>query len=331
MPDFVDSMFYVGETPWHGKGIPLQEPPTIYEALTQANLDWDVFKCPTYFKIGLHGEDQIATDHYVTVRATENGIVPIGNVGQRYEVLQNKDAFIPFEPMLDWGFTLETAGSIGNGKKVWILAKSPDRYTVGDDAMQHYVFLYTSHDGSSGNCIRDTMVRVVCQNTLNLALGKNDSTFDYSLRHTVSIKDKILELRDKIAENKGNIVVAVGKMNKMVDYPFNEEQASKYFEHVIPFLAGRGVKTDNELGIRRRDVATPVYDQLMTNFVTGQGNKGESLWDAYNAVTEYYDHQKVYKDWVQATQFGRASDYKTRAFRIAKQLVDNQPVINAIA
>ncbi len=63
----------------------------------------------------------------------------------------------------DYGYTLETAGVIDGGKKVWILAKTPEEYQVGEDKILDYILMYTSHDGSSGSCFRDVDIRVVCQ------------------------------------------------------------------------------------------------------------------------------------------------------------------------
>ena len=326
MPDYVDTMMYVGDTPWHGIGTPLENPPSIEEAILKASLNWEVVKKPTYVIMDkgtwFDKQEGKFTGHYVTIRSDSKEI--LGNVGERYTVLQNADAFEPFQPMLDWGFTLETAGSIKDGRKVWILAKAPEEYTVGDDAIHRYVLLYTSHDGSSGNCFRDTLVRVVCNNTLNLALDdKKNSTFEYSLRHTASIKQRVIDLRDRIEESAGNVQKAVGYMNKMYDRLFNQSEAEVYFEHVIPFLAHRGAKSDTELGIYRKDMATPVFEQLMQNYSSGRGNNGKTLWDAYNSVTEYYDHQKNYKDWMAGTQFGKASEYKRRALLYATKIITN--------
>lgn len=322
MADLIESMFYVNEIPWHGKGVPLKNPPSIDDGLKLAGLDWKVDKYPTSYQIP-HLNSHFSTGHYVIVR-TDNYEV-VGNVGERYTPLQNKDAFQPFEPMLDWGYTLETAGSIDNGKRVWILAKAPENLTVGDETILPYVLLYTSHDGSTGNCFRDTLIRVVCNNTLEYALEKKGS-YEYSIRHTTSVKDRIHELRTSIEKSRGNVKEAVTKMNQMMEHPFNENQAGVYFEHVIPFLAHRGAKSDKDLGIKRRDVATPVFEQLINNFHSGRGNNGESLWHAYNAITEYYDHQKEYKDWVKATQFGKASDYKRRAFYMANQILNTNNI-----
>tara|TARA_R100000808_G_scaffold81_1_gene571 strand:+ start:752 stop:1804 length:1053 start_codon:yes stop_codon:yes gene_type:complete len=335
MPDYIDTMMYVGEIPWHKQGTMVHEAPSIKDAIELAGLEWEVRKAPTYFEVNKEdsryyqnlGEKfwnlgsvkksyHKETGHYVTYR-TDTG-EPLGNVSSRYEILQNRDAFEPFEPMLDMGFTLETAGAVQNGKKIWVLAKAPEKYHVGDDRINRYVFMFTSHDGSTGNCFRDTMIRIVCYNTLDYALSKK-GTFEYSLKHTSSIKQRVMNLKETIAESEGNFAKAIESMNRFQDIELNDHTLDLYLETVIPFLKNRNKESIPEKGIFFRNTAKPVYDRLIHLYRKGQGNKGKTLWDAYNAVTEYYTHDKQYKDWVQATQFGKPYDYKVTAYKVAEQ------------
>ena len=318
MAHMIESMFYVGETPWHGLGTPLEKAPAIEDALELAGLNWKVEKKPTFYEDDFQFTKK-ETGHFVTVR--DNGTV-LGNVGTKYEILQNVDAFAPFNVIQDYGYTLETAGSIDDGKRVWILAKTPDHYLVGDDKVLDYVLLYTSHDGSSGSCFRDVFIRVVCQNTLSASLSGN-KTFEYKLRHTSSIKDRVTELTSKLQTRQGNIALAVDSMNSFVDVPMNEKDLDIYLDAVMPFLNNRHKESNKDLGILTRNKALPVYNSIKQSFYTGKGNKGETLWDAYNAITEYHDHIKSHKqDWVKATQFGASSRYKKQAFFVASQIAN---------
>ena len=338
MPDYVDTMMYVGEMPWHKRGVMVREAPSIKDAVELAGLNWGVKKAPTYFKQDkgywrfgpINSSIEKQTGHYVTYRTDTDE--PLGNVSSRYEILQNKDAFEPFEPMIDMGFKLETAGAVQGGKKIWVLAKAPNRYTVGDDSINRYVFMFTSHDGSTGNCFRDTMIRIVCYNTLDYALSK-DGTFQYSLKHTSSIKQKVMDLKKTIAKSEGNFTKAIDNMNRFQDVKMNPDLLDTYLEAVIPFLKDRHKESIPEMNIYVRNTAKPVYDRLKQLFYNGQGNKGKTLWDAYNAVTEYYTHDKQYKDWVQATQFGAAYRYKVKAFNIASKFTsyDKQFLVNGQA
>tara|TARA_R100000655_G_scaffold56707_1_gene94851 strand:- start:9616 stop:10662 length:1047 start_codon:yes stop_codon:yes gene_type:complete len=332
MAHLIENMFYLGETPWHGLGTPLNQVPTIEEALELSGMNFEVRKLPTFYhwdmKFGgtaLEDDEELRklyeasnhhgkTGHFVTVRSDTGK--PIGNVGKKYEVLQNRDAFAPFEVIQDYGYKLETAGVIDEGKKVWILAKTPDTFQVGDDMIQCFVLLYTSHDGSSGSCFRDTSMRVVCNNTLTWALGKKGG-YEYKLRHTSSINSRMKELTDKLDEHQGNVAKAMDDMNRFVEVPMTSASLTMYIEAVMPWLRNRHKESIPEMGIFVRNRAKPTYEKITDLFYNGKGNKGETLWDAYNAITEYHDHEKNHKDWVKGTQFGASHRDKMNAFRIA--------------
>ena len=243
MPDFIDTMMYVGDTPWHKEGVKLERPPTIQAALHHSGLMWEVQKRPTYYHYhenqtfdGVNYEEVkqvIGTGHFVTVRTDTQQV--LGHVSGRYEVLQNREAFEPFEPMLDMGFTLETAGAVQDGKKIWVLAKAPESSKVGDDIIEQYVLLYTSHDGSAGSTFRPTAIRVVCYNTLELALSR-ESKWNYKLKHTSSIRDRVKNLTDIIEKSDGDFRSAIDDMNRFQDKEMNERELQIYLETVIPFL-----------------------------------------------------------------------------------------------
>lgn len=328
MPAHIDSMMYVGDMPWHKQGIMVDESPTIEDAIEHAGLNWEVNKAPTYYTVpGKHmwQSHRRDTGHYVTYRTDTNK--PLGNVSERYAILQNRDAFKPFQPMIDMGFTLETAGAVEGGKRVWILAKSPDKFLVGDDKVDRYVFIFTSHDGSLGNCFRDTGIRIVCANTLDYALDEK-GTFNYQLKHTSSIKARIIDLRDNIKKSDGNFARAITNMNRFNDFEMDETMLDHYLETVIPFLQNRFKESIPEKNIFVRNTAKPVYERLVELYHNGTGNKGKSLWDAYNAVTEYYTHDKQYKDWVKSTQFGKPYDYKVNAYNIAVKFCESRSKTN---
>ena len=207
---------------------------------------------------------------------------------------------------------------------VWILARKVDNELnkVGDDNVERYVVLMNSHDGSTPVFMQPTTIRVVCANTLDYALSK-ESPLRFSIKHTTNVKERLEEVTSALSFAEGNWRKAHEIMNRMVEHEMNFQQVKLYFEAVIPFLKHRGMSGKDELGVARRDIATPVFSQLMNNFAGGHGNKGETVWDAYNAITQYYDHQKNYKDWVWSTQFGKPAQYKRRAFLYATKIVDN--------
>ena len=313
-----NSMFYVGETPWHRQGTPLEMPPSTEEALKLANLDWKVNK--DRLSLG-----DIPTEYYATWRNDSNGKkVVLGCVSDRYEVLQNKEAFQPFdEVLLNHGYTYETAGALGCGERIWILAKAPQYREVGDDILNQYVLLYNSHDGSSGIVMRPTLVRVVCRNTLELSL--NGKGISCTLKHTKNVRERLDELTQALENAEGNVKNAIETMNYMQAYSTRDDKlVDSYFESVFPNLKKRGkIVINPQTGHLSPDYATPHYNSLRHNYHYGKGNNGETLWDAYNAVTEYVDHNKSFNDPIKSIGFNWGFETKKKAFTLASKMLNN--------
>ncbi len=160
----VETMFSVRETPWHGLGRIVIDAPASREALELAGLDWQVESRNIY-----SGTGTMIPGYRANVRSTDDAV--LGVVSDRYRIVQNEEAFQFTDDLLGEGVTYETAGSLQGGKKVCMLAKMPEKYIIAGDEVTPYLVFFNSHDGSSGVKVAMTPVRVVCQNTLNLALG----------------------------------------------------------------------------------------------------------------------------------------------------------------
>ena len=155
MPANVETMFYVRETPWHNLGINVDEAPTSESALILSGLNWNVVQ-----KTIFTNDNDLIPNYKVNLRETDNRI--LGVVTDRYKIVQNREAFAFTDSLLGEGVTYETAGSLQNGKKVWLLARLPENYKIlGDDVCPYLVFS-NSHDGSGAIRICMTPIRVVC-------------------------------------------------------------------------------------------------------------------------------------------------------------------------
>lgn len=185
----VESMFYVREKPWHGLGTEVKFAPTSADALICAGLDWTVEQKDVYTEDG-----SIISGYKANTRNTDNSI--LGIVSDRYKVVQNEDAFQFTDDLLGEGVTYETAGSLQGGKKVWMLVKMPHRYIIGGDEITPYLVVMNSHDGSSGIKVAMTPIRVVCQNTLNLAL--NNAKRIWTTKHTENVMIRVHEARETL-------------------------------------------------------------------------------------------------------------------------------------
>ena len=200
----VESMFFVRTKPWHGLGTEVKSAPTSNDALIYAGLDWTVEQKDVYTEDG-----SMIPGYKANTRNTDNSI--LGIVSDRYKVVQNEEAFQFTDDLLGEGVTYETAGSLQGGRKVWMLAKMPHRYIIGGDEITPYMVVMNSHDGSSGIKVAMTPIRVVCQNTLNLAL--NNVKRIWTTKHTENVMSRVHEAREtlRLAESY------MGELGKEID------------------------------------------------------------------------------------------------------------------
>lgn len=185
----VETMFYVREKPWHGLGTLVAEAPASSDALVYAGLDWEVAQRNVYAEDG-----SLIPGYRVNLRSTDG--VALGIVSDRYKVVQNEDAFRFTDDLLGEGVTYETAGALQGGRKVWMLAKMPQRYIIAGDEITPYMVVMNSHDGSSGIKVAMTPIRVVCQNTLNLALGSAKRI--WTTKHTENVMLRVHEAQETL-------------------------------------------------------------------------------------------------------------------------------------
>ena len=269
----LESMFFVGETPWHGLGKELKEAPDTERAIIEAGLDWTVHAEPLYRIDGNPAQVRAQC----VVRDTDNRVL-CDHVGPDWTVLQNKDGFKWFDPWVKAGeVTLETAGSLREGSVVWILARMKrDPMVIGKgDEVLKYVLLTWGH-GTMAVRAGMTGIRTVCMNTLRTAIESADSQL-LKLTHT----EHVVENLEKVRE-----------IMDLANAQF-EATAEQY-----RWLASRGI---SELELRRYvKVVTLAEDakketktekKVIELFQTGRGAELETAkgtwWGAYNAMAEY--------------------------------------------
>lgn len=185
----IETMFYVRETPWHGLGTRVITAPTSKEALGLAGLDWQVVQEPIYTET-----KELIEGYKANVRDSDRRV--LGVVTDRYKVIQNEEAFAFTDELLGEGVRYETAGSLQCGKKVWLLAHMPHEYIISGERISPYLVFSNTHDGSGAIKVALTPIRVVCNNTLNLAL--NTAKRSWSMIHTGDIKEKMQEAKNTL-------------------------------------------------------------------------------------------------------------------------------------
>ena len=190
MSALVETMFSSGrQVPWHNLGIIVEEAPTSADAIRLAGLDWRVEQKPLFLEDGTQIEGNFAN-----VRSSDNK--PLGIVGNKYKIVQNSDAFEFTDALLGEGVRYETAGSLKDGKVIWLLAKMPETVEILGDKVEPYMVFTNTHDGSGAVRVCMTPIRVVCNNTLNIALNRAKRV--WSARHTGSITNRLDDARETL-------------------------------------------------------------------------------------------------------------------------------------
>jgi phage/plasmid-like protein (TIGR03299 family) len=327
MPANVQSMAYVDKKPWHGMGTEVEQGVHADRMIHAAGLDWTVEKQPARGAKPIPNRSRRAPiySRYEIVRLPRNYHEPevvLGIVSDRYEPLQNHEAFAFFDPIVDRKTAcFETAGVLGEGERVWILAKMPDVIqVVRDDVCQKYLLLANAHTGQGSVIVKFTPIRVVCQNTLMLAM--DDGQKAYRIRHSkVAMTERLREVAELIAAANAVYVRAAEMFRKFAGISMDNDKLKSYLEVVFP--QDKKQKEQNKTPRQREDVRE-LFDSrpdLQMNGVRG------TLWAAYNAVTRFEDYRnsKGESDDSRLTRvwFGRGADLKLRALQAAVELVKN--------
>jgi len=170
-----------GIKPWHGIGEVLEGTLTSEDAIRHAHLDWEVKKEPVYLENGSE-----IPGYFANIRQDTKAV--LGIVGKQYQIVQNADGFQFIDSIMGSDCRYETGGTLFNGKKTFIVTKlSPEKLL--DDEVENYLFFTNSHDGLSGIAAGISSIRVVCNNTLQLALANSGNRL-WRIKHTGNLQDK---------------------------------------------------------------------------------------------------------------------------------------------
>lgn len=317
------SFFSVKEKAWHGLGQIVEGYPTSKEALQLAGLDFEVKKMPNIHRLA-NGTETISDTSFFTYR-TDNGAVLGDKLGTDYNIVQNTDAFTFFDSIVGGdGIMYETAGALGRGEKIFITAKLPDYIKVGsDDLIEKYIFLTTTHDGSSSITAAFTPIRIVCQNTLSMALHNCSNVV--KIRHTKNAEQnlkeahKIMGITNKLSEHLDGIFNQWAKV-RMTDKQVLQliQQAMSPSKEVLDNVK-KG--TSDVLSTAFKNICDNAFLYAMTSPTQQTDTTKGTLFGAYNAVTGYFQNVKEYKheeDKLNSVLFGTALQRSQTAFRLCE-------------
>ncbi len=301
------SMMCVGEAPWHKLGTRLERPATAKEAIEAAKLDFFVRR----FALKTSIRDLPVENYFATVRTDTMEV--LGVVGSRYEPIQNKDAFTTFDALVGEGEAIyHTAGALGKRERIWILTKLPDCIRVnGDDLVEKFLLLVNSHDGSGSVRVKLTPIRVVCENTLSLALSGSEQ--EVHIWHTLNAKEKLKEAHEILGLTNKLYTQLDAIFSSMSETKMQKQALTNYVKAIFP----KNPEFENQSWVRK------VHDKIFELVEFGQGSETTrgTLWGAYNAVAEYVDHYRGTR--INETQrlksmwFGSGERIKKSAFGFA--------------
>lgn len=297
----VETMFYVRETPWHGLGTRVQAALTSKEALIAAELNWKVRSEDLHLENG-----EIVAGYKANVRTSDQKV--LGVVTDRYKIVQNEEAFAFTDALIGEGVRYETAGSLFGGRKVWMLARMPHEYMISGEHISPYLLFSNTHDGSGAVRVALTPIRVVCNNTLNLAL--QTAKRSWSLVHKGKIQERLEEARNTLLMGEKYMDELGQEFELLRKKKMSDKQVEEYIQLLLPI-------SDNASDLQQKNVKQLREDLKIRYFdAPDLQNVGKNAYRFINAVSDFATH---------AEPLRRTGNFKENLF---VKTVEGNPLID---
>jgi len=275
-----DGMAYVGRRPWHGLGTYVEgQAMTAAQAIEAAGLDWEVVTRPIW-----EGGDgtplRLIENKRAIVRQDTDEVFGVFSDG--FTPAQNLTCFDLIDSVVGSGdATFHTVGSLFGGRRIWMLCKLQGDYRLDNgEKLESFILLDNSHDGTAALRMRLTSVRVVCSNTLGAATSSRAA---FAARHTSGIMGRVSEARDLLGLNVAYMERLIEDANRIAEQAWSHAEMKSMTYDLLDLDPDRAI--DRQHGLK-----APAANKMLDLFYLGEGNKGETKWDALNAVTEYLDY-----------------------------------------
>ena len=278
-----DGMAYVGRTPWHGLGVQVQgEAMTAAQAIEMAGLDWTVSKQQVYTCDSSLMMRKI-DDRFAIVRDDTQDV--FGIFTGQYTPVQNLECVRWFDELVGSGEAIyHTVGTLFGGRKIWLLGKLNGSYKLDNgEALESYILLSNSHDGSLAFQMCLTPVRVVCSNTL--AVANSSAVSKFKAKHTRGVTAKVSQARTLLGLNDAYMQRFMDDCNRIADEAWSQTEMKGMVYDLFSLDLEKSLADQKG----SRGVAA---GKALDLFTVGTGNGGTTKWDAFNAITEYADYYK---------------------------------------
>lgn len=318
----VSSMAYTDETPWHGLGNQLAANQPIEVWAKQAGMDWQIESADVRYVSGSAGTNLGSIHAFPEQRVLyrSDTKAPLSVVSSRYQVVQPLTILEFYRDLVEvGGYQLETAGILKDGKKLWALARTGQSVSLkGKDTVNGYLLLATAADGTMATTAQFTSVRVVCNNTLQIALG--DSAGAVKVPHRSQFDAQAVKRQLGIAISSWDGFMA--RMKALSECKVNDTAAETFFRRVLTYPTTSGstpVATTNDSAIK-----------IVQSLYGGKGmgatlaSASGTAWGLVNSITEFVDHQRRSRSEDHrrdAAWFGTGAALKQKAFEEAMRLV----------
>ena len=316
MSHLVESMAYTGSTPWHGLGQHLSPQQPIATWLTEAGMDWTIEQSDVLFNVdssALHIRPY--ADSKVLFRS--DSLAPLSVVSNRYKVVQPHEVLHFYKDLVSaGGFELETAGVLKGGKKLWALAKTGQEAKLkGNDRIKAYLLLATSCDGTLCTTAQFTSVRVVCNNTLQMATQQ--STGAVKVPHSTKFDPK--QVKEALGLGFSSWELFLRDLKQLSQRTVSPDEAENYFKTVL----------EEPVSIASGSSSSKVIQRL-GELYNGAAMGSELLaasgtaWGLVNAMTEYVDHHRrarTQDNRLDSAWFGQGAQLKQKALTHALTLL----------
>lgn len=317
----VQSMAYANEVPWHGLGNPLAPNQSLEVWAKASGMDWKIEESEVRFVAGTSGLGSIHAFPEQKVLYRSDTKAALSVVSSRYQVVQPAEILDFYKDLTEVsGFELETAGVLKDGKKLWALARTGQSVALkGNDTVNGYLLLATACDGTLATTAQHTTIRVVCNNTLSVALG--DSTGAVKVGHRSQFDAQAVKRQLGIAVSSWDGFMA--RMKALSERKVSDAVAEKFLRRVLTYSATNPADRD-ALAVNERAI------KAVAQLYAGRGKGADmasasgTAWGLVNAVTEYADHHRRARSddhRRDAAWFGAGATLKQKAWHESMKLV----------
>ncbi len=319
MAHLVETMAYVNETPWHGLGNQLTENQPLEVWAQQAGMDWTINETPVRFITENQGDNLGSIlsfpENKVLFRSDTNS--PLSVVSQRYQVVQPREILEFYRDLTEIsGFELETAGVLKGGRKIWALAKTGQSVALkGNDVTNGYLLLATACDGTLATTAQFTSIRVVCNNTLSVALA--GSTGAVKVPHSTNFDAQAVKKQLGISVSEWDEFMY--RLRALSERKVRSSEVDKFYAKVFADPSGKS------------SVQSCERTMAKTKTLFAGNGKGSSLessrgtaFGLLNSVTEFVDHERRARSVdhrLESAWFGQGAAIKQKALETALLMV----------